>query len=145
MEFTAIKKGTHLSVDQMNAIYNNFQYIKEKLETAGFAVGTLLDNSVTYTIAPIDILDKFNNVERNIQTIHSVISGLLGHDEKFYKKFTWTPTTPNRKAEVWRWIDWLYNVKNINVFYGALCDIDNKIITDKNNQRIMILSAKEKQ
>lgn len=143
MEFVNIKKGVHLSVEQMNAIYNNFQYLKEKLENAGFTVGELADNSVSYSIAPIDILDKFKNVERNIQTIHTVLVDIFGDDEKFYKEFTWTPTTPNRKVEVWRWIDWLYEAKKRASKYELLFDVNGEQVFDVNNERILVLQESE--
>ena len=144
MEFIDIKKGTYLSVDQMNAIYNNFQYLKEKLENAGVSVGELIDNSVNYNISPSDILQKFNAVESNIQTIHRVLKSLLESDESYYKKFTWKPITIDKKSEIWRWIDWLYNAKNIYIYYDILCDINNDILTDNSGENIMVLTGKEK-
>lgn len=143
MEFIDIKKGTHLSVEQMNAIYNNFQYIKNKLEAEGLKVGELVDSSVDYSTSPIDILPKFNAVETNIQILHKVFFNLLGRDEKFYQSFEWTPTTANRKNEVWRWIDWLYNAKNMSLYYEELYDVNNELITDLNNEPILVITAKE--
>lgn len=143
MEFIDIKKGTRLSVEQMNAIYNNFQYLKEKLETSGFVVGELIDNSVDYSISPADILEKFNAVESNIQTIHTTLIDVFGADEKFYKEFTWSPTTSNRKAEVWRWIDWLYEAKKRACMYEILFDVNGEQVFDVNDERILVLQESE--
>ena len=143
MEFIDIKKGTHLSVEQMNAIYNNFQYLKEKLETAGFAVGELVDNSVDYSISPADILDKFKAVESNIQTIHATLLDIFEIDEKYYKIFEWTATTGNRKAEVWRWIDWLYEAKKLASKYELLFDVNGEQVFDVNGERILVLQESE--
>lgn len=82
MEFIELKKGAYLSVEQMNAIYNNFQYLKEKLQNAGFSVGYLIDCSVDYNIAPVDILPQFNAVEINIQMLHTVLYDIFGDTEK---------------------------------------------------------------
>lgn len=143
MEFIDIKKGVCLTVNQMNAIYNNFQYLKEKIENAGFSVGELADNSVTHSIAPIDILDKFKNVEQNIQTIHTALFDIFGTDEKFYKEFTWTATTGNRKTEVWRWIDWLNEAKKLACMYELLFDINGDQVFDVNGERILVLQESE--
>lgn len=143
MEFINVQKDIYLTVDQMNNIYNNFQYLKDSLEQFGLKVGNLVDNSVTYQTSPADFLDKFNNVEKNIQTFHKTLKNLLGKDEKFYKDFVWTAKTINRKSEVWRWIDWMNNVKNIKVFYENLYDAENNVIIDKYGEPIMILSGKE--
>ena len=143
MEFINIKKGTHLSAEQMNAIYNNFQYLKEKLETAGFVVGELVDCSVTYNIHPINILQKFNAVESNIQTIHTALLDIFESDENFYKVFEWTATTGNRNAEVWRWIDWLYEAKKHACTYELLYDVNNEQVFDVNEERILVLQESE--
>lgn len=143
MEFIDIKKGAYLSAQQMNDIYNNFLYLKETLENAGFTVGEIVDNSVDASIDPIDIMAKFNAVETNIQKIHNVFKPALGTTERYYKEFTWQAWPLNRKLEVWRWIDWLYNVKNISIFYEALLDINGEPITDINGEQILVLAAKE--
>lgn len=143
MEFIDIKKGNYLSVEQMNAIYNNFQYLKGKLETAGFEVGELLDSSVTYNIHPVNILQKFNAVESNIQTIQTALLDVFESDEKYYKVFGWTATTPNRKAEVWRWIDWLYEAKKRACIYEVLYDVNGEQVFDINDERILVLQESE--
>ena len=143
MEFIDIKKGTHLSVEQMNAIYNNFQYLKEKLETEGFADGEIVDNTVDYSISPADILDKFKAVESNIQTIHATLLDIFEIDEKYYKFFEWTATTGNRKAEVWRWIDWLYEAKKLASKYELLFDVNGEQVFDVNGERILVLQESE--
>ncbi len=139
MAFIDIKKDIYLSVPQMNAIYNNFVYLKETLESAGFTVGELSNNEVDYKIGPMDILQKFQAVENNIQLIHSVLFDIYGTNEKHYKEFTWQPTTGNRKAEVWRWIDWLYEAKSLASKYAVLFDINGEEITDVNDERILVL------
>ena len=144
MEFLSISKSTNLSVEQMNDIYNNFQYLKQRLEDEGFTVGELVDSSVTYSISPANILNKFNNVEQNIRTINSTLINIYGElgdtfYQKFYKEFTWQPTTQDRKTEVWRWVDWLNEAKILANKYELLRDINNEQIFDVNNERILIL------
>lgn len=143
MEFIEIKKGAYLSAQQMNDIYNNFLYLKETLESAGFTVGEIVDNSVSVSIDPINIMSKFNAVETNIQTIHKTVIQIIGKSEKYYKPFTWTAWPLNLKLEVWRWIDWLYNVKNIIISQEALFDINGEQINDINGKPIFVLTAKE--
>jgi hypothetical protein len=143
MEFIDIKKSVNLSAEQMNAIDNNFQFLKHKLITSGFPVDELVDNSVNYSIAPINIIDKFQNVEQNIQTIHDTLLFIFGADEKFYKKFTWKTTTPNRKAEIWRWIDWINEAKKLVYMYEVLCDVDEEQVYDSNNEIILVLQERE--
>lgn len=143
MEFVNIKKDVNLSVEQMESIANNFQYLKEKLENAGFYVGTLKNISVYATMDPRDILTQFNNVEHNIQTIHATLLDIFDADEKFYKEFTWEPTTPNRKAEVWRWIDWLLEAKKRACMYEVLYDVNGEQVFDVNDERILVLQESE--
>lgn len=82
MEYIALQRSNYLSVDQMNAIYNNFLYLKEKIENQGLSVGEIADNTVSYDISPAVILEKFNFVEQNIQTIHKALR--YGYDDSLY-------------------------------------------------------------
>lgn len=144
MEFVDIKKGTYLSVEQMNAIYKDFQYLKKKLENVGFSVGELIDNSVDYNISPSDILQKFNAVESNIQTIHLALLNIYDTDEKNYKQFIWHATTGNRRNEIYRWIDWLYEAKQLASKYELLFDINGEEVFDVNDEKILVLQESEK-
>ena len=93
----------YLSVDKMNAIYNDFHYLNEQLAKKGYAVYEISDNSVTYSIHPSLILDKMNTVERNIQKLEQAADWL----NPYYSVFEWAHSTVNKKAEVDRWIKYL--------------------------------------
>lgn len=131
-------KERYLSVEKMNAIYNNFLFVSEKLSEMGYALSVTNDNSVTYNISPADILDKMNAVESNIQAIDAATDWI----NPYYKSFEWTHRTDNKKAEVDRWIMYL------NYTYGVLTDPikalqylvdqDGNYITDKNGNYILV-------
>ena len=138
MEYLNIAKTDYLSVNQMNAIYNNFQFLKEKLQIAGAPVGELVDSSVTYDIADNKVLEKFNAVEQNIQTLHDSLFYLLDKDEKYYKNFLWEINTQDRRSEVWRWIDWMNEAKEISR-YELLRDVNGEMVVDVNDEKILVL------
>lgn len=141
MEFIDIKKTPYLSVEQMNAIYNNFLYLNEVLVQSGFDDFGITDNSVDYTAKPIDIINAFNTVEKNILSVHNSLIRIFKENEKFFKYFSWTPTTTERKTEVWRWIDWLYEAKKLVNIYEVLFDVDGTEIIDVNNEKVLVLKG----
>lgn len=135
MEYIALQRSNYLSVDQMNAIYNNFLYLKEKIENQGLSVGEIEDNTVSYDISPAVILEKFNLVEQNIQTIHKALRN--GYDDSLnYKEFVWQPYTVDRKSEVVRWFEWFEDMKKIEIISETLTDINGEPITDINGEEI---------
>lgn len=119
----------------MNAIYNNFLYLKEKFENHNFSVGEIADNSVSFIISPDKILEKFNLVEKNIQTVHQTALR-YNYDGKYYKKFVWKPYTRDRKSEVLRWINWFDEMNKLQIISETLTDINGKPITDINGEEI---------
>lgn len=141
MEYVNIEKTLNLSVTQMKDIYNNFLFLKEKFENWGFKV-EIKDTAVDYDISPADILSKFNMVEDNIRTIHHIIKYFF-NDNLHYQNFVWTPRTQNRKNEVWRWIDWLNMVKDVELISEDLVDIRDEPITDENGEQINVYKVKE--
>lgn len=136
MEFVEIEKTANLSVEQMNSIYNNFLFLKEKFENIGANIGDISDNSVTCSILPFDILAKFNAAEQNIQTFHKYLFVNLGRNESYYKEFRWSSRISDRKNEVWRWIDWQKNLYDLQIVKEPLYDINNELIKDVNNEQI---------
>lgn len=135
MEYIALQRSNYLSVDQMNAIYNNFLYLKEKIESQGLSVGEIEDNTVSYDISPAVILEKFNLVEQNIQTIHKALRN--GYDDSLnYKEFVWQPYNVDRKNEVVRWLEWFEDMKKIEIISETLTDINGEPITDINGEEI---------
>lgn len=142
MEYINVEKTVNLSVTQINDIYNNFLYLKEKFENLGFKVGEIKDSTVNYDISPADILSKFNMVEDNVRTIHQTINAFYD-DSVYYKNFVWKPRTQNRKDEVWRWIDWLDMVNGIEFTSEDLVDIHGEPITDENGEQIKVYKLKE--
>ena len=64
-----------------------------------------------------------NAVEKNITVLHyRVEKKINGWKDKYYKSFTWTARTYDKKSEVYRWIDW------INNFYTMLCNVEVEYI-----------------
>ena len=80
-------------------------------------------------------------MEYNIQTLQNVIDSVFKIDIKNFKKYTWPKRPSNLKKEVWRWIDWLNEVKSYTIVYTALLDINNEIITDVNGEALQVLKA----
>lgn len=142
MEFIEIKKSAYLSVDQMNAIQNNIGYLKEQFESLGHNLDDVSTGAIDYSISPTNIILEFNAVEENIQAIHRAFVNEFGTTESNYKNFEWEFTTPNRQAEVWRWIDWLYEVKDMlsaQSDYEILYDYTGSQVFDSNNEEILVL------
>lgn len=136
-------KERYLSVDKMNAIYNDFQVINELLAEKGYIIYDLTDNTVTYGISPALILDKMNAVESNIQSVENAIDWI----NPYYSLFEWAHDTYEKKPEVDRWIMYL------NFVYGVLTGtlkaaqylIDSKgnYIIDKTGNYILVYKEDE--
>lgn len=140
IEWVELEKTQFLTVEDMNGINNNFSYIKEFLELLNVSVKSLKDVSVTYNISPIDIQQKFNDVETNIQTLQKVLTDILGIDCENYKKFYWHNRPNELQTEVYRWLDWLEEVKTyLNVGESVLTDINDETIIDINDEPIYVL------
>ena len=131
-------KERYLSADKMNAIYNNFIFINEKLAEKGYIISDVNDNSVTYSISPDLILDKMNAVESNIQAIEDSVDWI----NPYYKLFEWAHNTNEKKTEVDRWIMYLnfvYNVLSGNIKSSQfLIDINDNYIVDKYGNYILV-------
>lgn len=141
MEYRRLEKSPFLSADQMNAIYNNFLYLKEKLNAEGFTVNVIGDNSVTYDIHPKEILQKFKIVESNIEEIKAALGAFFTKHEEH---FEWGPYTIGRRERVWYWIDLLNQANEYASKYSALFDINNDPIYDINGEQIIVLQKGEK-
>ncbi len=142
-----VKKSNYLSVDMMNNIYSNMVTINSLLPNLHFTSVELQDSTVTYDIPLIDILGKMNAVESNIQAIHKVIDGhIKGWSDTFYKEFTWTTYTDNKKAHIDRWINWsnsVYSVlKNSLINIQTLYDINKEVITDSLGEEIKTIEGR---
>jgi hypothetical protein len=125
----------------MNAIYNNFLYLKEKLNSEGFNVYAIGDNSVDYNIHPKDILQKFKIVESNIEEIRTALSAF---STKHEERFEWLPHTTGRRERVWYWIDLITQSYEYANKYSVLFDINNEKIYDINGNEIIVLQEGER-
>lgn len=127
-----------LSADKMNAIYNDFIYLKNQLEEKGYNVFEVTDNTVTYIIHPTFILSKMEKVETNIQNLDAVIDWV----NPYYSIYKWAKHSINKKSQVDRWIMYLnfvYDVLSGNVPPSAyLVDKDNNRIVDEYNNYILV-------
>ena len=131
-------KERYLSVDKMNAVYNDFLYISEKLSEKGYSVSEITDSSVTYNISPKDIIEKMNAVEANIQAVNDATDWI----NPYYSLFEWLHKTNNKKTQVDRWIMYLnfaYDVLS-GKLKGTqyLIDINGNYITDKRGNYILV-------
>ena len=136
-------KERYLSVDKMNAIYNDFLFINEALENKGYSIFEINDNSVTYGINPNLILDKMNAVEDNIQLIESTVDWI----NPYYSVYKWAHNTFDKKSEVDRWIMYLnfvYEVLSGNIPpLQYLTDINGYYITDIEGNYILVYKGDE--
>ena len=137
----AIKKDTFLSAEDLNNIYTDFLEIASKMTELEYEPPEIENCAASYDTLPDEILGYINAVERNIQSIHKVIAGtIIGWTDKHYKKFLWKPVTKNKKAEVFRWIDWLNDVykalSNTTLTWEPLTDINGETVTDSNGEII---------
>lgn len=142
VEWIEIEKPQYLTVQTMGDINNNFSYIKEFLELLNISVKSLKDVTVTHNISPIDIRQKFNDVESNIKTIQKILTDALGIECENYKDFKWYNRPNELQTEVWRWFDWFDEVKlYLNVKESILTDINDEPITDINDENIYVLEV----
>lgn len=141
-DWITLSNENFLTVDKMNAIYNNFLYLHEYLSLFGLEVD-IIDNSVEYDTSIVSLLAKFNAVESNIQAVHTVLNIVFGVTEKNYKIHLWTKYAQNLKLEVWRWINWLNEVNRYQIQIETLYDINGEPITDINNETVEVLEIKE--
>ncbi len=140
-DWISLNRKRYLTVEDMTAFNNNFNYLRDYLISFSLTVAELKDVSVTYDISPLEIQQKFNDVEYNIQALQNVIGGILGVDIKNFKKHTWEKYPNNLKNEVWRWIDWFNEVKSYTVVYTDLTDINGGVITDINGEALQVLKV----
>lgn len=136
-----LEKKRFLTVEDMAAINNNFNYLREYYLSFGLPIGEMLDVSVTHNILPSAILQKFNNVEKNIQTIQKISIGYLNIRNKFFKFHTWQKYPVNLQKEVIRWFDWFDEQKRYTLEIGNLSDKNGELITDINNEVIQVLET----
>lgn len=140
-EWIKLEKKRFLTVEDMVAINNNFNYLREYYLSFGLPVGEMLDVSVTHNILPSAILQKFNDVEKNIQTIQKISIGYLDIRNKFFKFHTWKKYPVNLQKEVNRWFDFLNEQKRYFLQYGNLTDKYGELITDVNDESIQVLET----
>ena len=136
MEYIKLNKSAFLSADQMNAIYNNFLYLKEKLNNEGFTTYGMRDNSVSYDTHPKDILERFKAVEANIEEIRTALGVFFAGKHEEY--FEWQPITTGRRERVWYWIDLITQAHKYANKYTVLFDINNERIYDINGNEIVV-------
>lgn len=139
-EWVNLNYGRYLSVEIMNAIYNDFLYISEKLKNRSITPPAVINNSVNYNTNPADILNKFNAVEKNITAFHK----LADYPDKYYHyAYIWSSDVhfEDLQRGVKRWIDWLNDAKrHYDGEYATayLTDKNGKKIIDKNNKQILV-------
>ena len=134
-----LSKKRYFTADDMRGISNNFKYLKEYFESLNIVMEDLKDLTVDISLSPTLILEKFNDVEHNIQIIEAAANRYLGFFNSNFKKFYWEGYEKDFKPEIYRWIDWLEEIKSFNVQFVDLLDINNEIITDKNNETLQVL------
>lgn len=140
-EWINIDLGRYLTVPIINGIYNDFLYISEKMTEAGFELPDLEDNRVTYSISQTEILDIFNSIESNINTLHKFVNY---RDTYYSAPFEWSVNTDMGKylqSGVKRWVNWLNDAKrHYDGEYETVCltDIHGRNITDINGNQILV-------
>ena len=107
-----LKKKQFLTIEDMAAINNNFEYLRNYFISIGLSVQTLKNVVVSYNTSPADIQQKFNDVEHNIQVIHQISYENLEIKNPYFKNHFWTAEPSNIKTEVYRWIDWFNKIKD---------------------------------
>lgn len=127
-----ISKDRYLTVEKMNEIADAFGTLDMMLFnnlglSSGLPEGMTDDspynNRVNYNTSPVDIIEKLNAVERNIEAFHYATFGKITNwTDPYYKAFEWTDKTADIKSEVYRWYDW------INSFYTMLLNTSVKEI-----------------
>lgn len=140
MEWIELTKSDFLSVSVMNNIYNNFYWLKEKIESEnGGVVVSVLDSSVSFDIFLDKIMDKMNAVESNMKSINDNANFINPY---YSDGFVWEIKTREKKKQVDRWIDCLNYWHD--VFSGTvqgfqyLVDANGSEIVDKNGNNIVV-------
>ena len=140
-DWIELKKKHYLTVEDMAALNNNFNYLRDYYLSFNLPVGELIDVAVEYSISPAAIQQKFNDVEQNIQTIQKTASDHLLIESKYFKKHTWEKYPRNLKKEVWRWIDWFNEIKQYKIGYTDLIDMNGETIADINGETLQVLES----
>ncbi len=119
-----ISKDRFLTVGKMDEISDTFATLDMMLiNTLGLPSGlpegmtddSPYNNRVNYNTSPVDIIEKMNAVEKNIQAFHHATFGKIENwSDPYYKMFEWSDKSANIQSEVYRWYDW------INSFYTML-------------------------
>lgn len=112
-DWIELKKKRYLTVEDMTALNNNFQYLRDYFLSFEVEVPTLRSVAVSYNISPADIQQKFNDVEYNIQILDEIANEHFNIQNNYFKIYMWDKNPRNIKKEVYRWIDWLNEMKNI--------------------------------
>ena len=136
-----LQKPSFLTVDVMLALNNNFNYLRDYFLSFNLPVPELKDVTVDYSISPLEIQQKFNDVEFNIQLLENVTKNRLYIKNNYFKKFDWPKSPMDIKKEVYRWIDWLNEVKKYTIQYENLKDINGEQITDINGEDLIVLKV----
>lgn len=134
-------KPIFLTVDVMSSLNNNFNYLRDYFLSFNLPVPELKDITVGYDISPIEIRQKFNDVEFNIQALENVARNRLHIKNKYFKKFIWPKAPIDIKKEVYRWIDWLNEIKRYTLEYEELKNVNGVQITDINGDNLYVLKV----
>ena len=137
-EWIELEKKRYLTADDMGIINNNFSYLKDYLSLFNIPMSNVLDVAIPQGISPLDIQEKFNAVEQNIQTFEKIFNDRLKVKNKYFKKYTWGKYLFNVKKEVYRWIDWLNEARKYKITYQNLTDINGEEITDINGNPLEV-------
>ena len=137
-EWIELEKKRYLTAHDMGIINNNFSYLKDYLSSFNTPISNILDVAVAPDISPLDIQEKFNAVEQNIQTFEKVFNERLKVKNRYFKKYTWGKYLFDVKKEVYRWIDWLNEARKYKITYQSLTDINGEQITDINGNPLEV-------
>lgn len=140
-DWITLDKPKFLKASIMASLNNNFNYLKDYFLSFNLPIPELKNITVAQNISPLEIQQKFNDVEFNIQTIENVIKNRLYIKNRYFKKFIWPKAPTDIKKEVYRWIDWLNETKRYTLEYEELKDINNVTITDINGDNLYVLKV----
>ena len=138
-EWIDINKLSRLTANDTYAINNNFQYLKEQAEEKENAPIVIYDCTMPLDTPINQMVNKFNLVEANIQSIHEI----LRYSDPEFKEFEWSVDTnlaQNLYDGVNRWVKWLNDIKRYfdgGVLY-FLTDRANRYIIDNEGRYILI-------
>lgn len=99
----------HLSFYWIEDFYNNQGILRAMLTDAGATVGTLTKPNTDSGNATkfYDMLSVFNDIEANIDTLHTAIVNLGGLDDTYYvSSVEWDGEITDFKSRLERWINW---------------------------------------